>query len=275
MPARLATALRVVIGLVGVFNLYVAFAFYVQLRWVNDFWPWSTGYDGMSPMSFYFISSIAAAIGAPLLWIAATGSLRASAAGAVNLTIAFGGIGVYMLSGAADASANPRLMPAAMLMLFFALANLAVVMLVCRMPVASQQVLPRLVRWSFATFALTLLIVGIALIRVVPAILPWDITPEGSITYGWIFLGAATYFAYGVARPRWGNAIGPLLGFLAYDLILIVPFVQHFSTVQPHLRNSLIIYTTAVAYSGLLAIYFLFFHTETRLFRSMAVGIGR
>ena len=55
-----------------------------------------------------------------------------------------------------------------------------------------------------------------------------------------------------------------LLGFLAYDLVLIGPFLQHFSTVRPEMRLSLILYTFVVCYSGLLAIYFLFIHPPTR-----------
>jgi hypothetical protein len=56
-----------------------------------------------------------------------------------------------------------------------------------------------------------------------------------------------------------------LLGFLAYDLVLIGPFLQHFSTVRPEMRLSLVLYTAVVVYSGLLAIYFLFLHPPTRL----------
>ena len=43
-----------------------------------------------------------------------------------------------------------------------------------------------------------------------------------------MFLGSATYFAYGIVRPRWTNAGGQLAGFLAYDLVLIVPFMTRF-----------------------------------------------
>jgi hypothetical protein len=72
--------------------------------------------------------------------------------------------------------------------------------------------------------------------------------------YGWIFLGAATYFIYGALRPMWGNAAGQLLGFLAYDAVLIVPFVRHFATVRPAHRLSLTIYVTVLCYSAIVAI---------------------
>jgi hypothetical protein len=38
--------------------------------------------------------------------------------------------------------------------------------------------------------------------------------------FGLIFLGAATYFIYGALDPHWGNAVGQLAGFLAYDLTI-------------------------------------------------------
>jgi hypothetical protein len=80
-----------------------------------------------------------------------------------------------------------------------------------------------------------------------------------------IFLGDAFYFLYGLFRPRWGNALGQLLSFLAYDLVLIVPFVLLFDTVKPDRMFSLIVYTAVLIYSGGLAIYYLLINPQTRL----------
>jgi hypothetical protein len=55
------------------------------------------------------------------------------------------------------------------------------------------------------------------------------------------------------------------LGFLAYDLVLIMPFLQHFSDVLPEQRASLIVYTTVLVLSAGLAVYYLFIHRATRL----------
>ena len=82
--------------------------------------------------------------------------------------------------------------------------------------------------------------------------------------YGWIFLGAACYFLYALARPNWANAQGQLLGFLAYDLVLIVPFCKHFATVDASLRINLIVYTAVLVYSGLLAVFYLMLNRSTR-----------
>lgn len=169
---------------------------------VADVWPWDTGYDGLAPLSFYFLSSIAAAISAPLLWIAASGALRAAAAGALNLTVAFGGIAGYMVIGMmADPEANLRLAAAASLVGLFALANLVTWQLTRRLPSRDLRPMPAMVRGSFVLFTLTLITVGSALVSVRPGVVPWDLTPEASATYGWIFLGVATYFAYGAAKP--------------------------------------------------------------------------
>ncbi len=54
-------------------------------------------------------------------------------------------------------------------------------------------------------------------------------------------------------------------GFLAYDLVLIVPFLKHFATVNAAHRPSLVVYTAVLVYSGVLAAYYLFVHASTHL----------
>ncbi len=98
-----------------------------------------------------------------------------------------------------------------------------------------------------------------------PYVLPWDICIEASIVYGWLFLGASVYFTYAVIKSTWERAAGQLLGFLAYDVVLILPFIRHFSAVRPEQLTSLILYTIVVVYSGLLAIYYLFINRATRI----------
>lgn len=72
------------------------------------------------------------------------------------------------------------------------------------------------------------------------------------------------YFLYGIIHPFWGNAKGQLLAFLAYDLMLIVPFARRFATVPPEMLPSLSVYTAVISYSGMLAIFFLFLYPRTR-----------
>jgi len=84
------------------------------------------------------------------------------------------------------------------------------------------------VRYSFAGFGLALLLAGTALVMVRRNIFPWPLSPENSVFYGCIFIGAMCYFLYGLVYPYWANARGQLLGFLAYDLVLIGPFLLAF-----------------------------------------------
>jgi len=95
-------------------------------------------------------------------------------------------------------------------------------------------------------------------------IFPWPLKPGSLASYGWIFLGAATYFFYPVVQPTWHNARAQLWGFLAYDLVLIVPYLEHFKKVVPALRPNLIVYVAVLLYSAALAIYYLFINPATR-----------
>lgn len=105
---------------------------------------------------------------------------------------------------------------------------------------------------------LALLIAGPLLIAGTPNLLPWSVTRDLSAMVGLFFIGAASYFAYGVIRPSMGNALGQLAGFLAYDLVLIVPFLVRLPTISDELRPNLIVYIAVVTYSGLVAVAFLF-----------------
>jgi hypothetical protein len=136
-----------------------------------------------------------------------------------------------------------------------------------------QRPTPRLVRGSFAFFVVALIVLGGALILKVPNILPWDAPGANGVLYGWMFMGAAVFFAYGVVRPVYGNAVGQLLGFLAYDLVLIVPFLLQLPTITEERRLSLIVYILVVSYSGALAIYYCVLHPQWRIWRVPAVRV--
>jgi hypothetical protein len=98
------------------------------------------------------------------------------------------------------------------------------------------------------------------------------VTVDAQILYGWFFLGAAAYFAYGVLRPSWHNAAGQLAGFLAYDVVLIVPFLNLLPSIRAEWRLNLIVYIIVVSGSGLLAIYYLFINPATRVWRARSLA---
>ncbi len=232
-------------------------------KWAINLWPWADYYTMPHPLSFMFMGSIAAAIGVPSLWVAIANDVGAAKAGSMDLLISFTAISIFMLQGYASSN-NARLLVGGIVIGLGALSALAVFVLSACIPISDPRPMPTPVRIAFAVFSITLIFVGGALVLKTPNILPWRLSVEGSVVYGWIFLGAATYFAMAVFDPSWHNAAGQLLGFLAYDVVLIVPFIQHFSDVIPEHRLSLIVYTTVVVVSALLAIYYLFIHAPTR-----------
>jgi hypothetical protein len=251
--------LRIALLIGGVLALALAAGFFLRLPWVTAIWPVPS-----SRLSDIFVSSILASIGAPIIWLALADEPRAMAGGAIDLALSS-----FALLGAAllfYRSGGPAALP---VFAFFAALLLAlnVALFVYSRGLAFDDTrpTPTLVRYSFAGFALALFLAGSALVMVRPNIFPWPLSAENSVFYGFIFLGAMCYFLYGVVYPVWANAKGQLLGFLAYDLVLIVPFLQHFSTVRPEMFVSLAAYTAVVVYSGLLAIYFLFMHRTLRL----------
>jgi hypothetical protein len=133
-----------------------------------------------------------------------------------------------------------------------------------RQPIRPTPPMPLLVRGAFALFVIALVIVGAQLVRQTSGILPWQTTPASVVLYGWMFIGAAAYFAYGLLRPSWRNAGGQLAGFLAYDVVLILPFLGLLGTIAPARMPNLLIYLAVVTLSGVLAIYYLFIHPRTR-----------
>ena len=89
-------SLRITIGILGLFSLLLAVAFYFRWPITANFWPWTGYYSNLSPLSYHFLSSITAAICAPLLWIALTNNLHTAAPGALNLVVSTLGITVYI-----------------------------------------------------------------------------------------------------------------------------------------------------------------------------------
>jgi hypothetical protein len=242
---------------VGLLAVVVTFGFYFQAPWATSLWPWPDG-----RMTYIFVASIAAAIALPNLWIALAGRAWAIGPGALNLAVAHLGISAFLFAAASQGNARLSLVAS----VFAATGVLEAV--ACfwslRQPLKDARPTPRTVRASFLLFAILLLVTGFFLVMKAPHIFPWPLKPETSVLVGWIFWGAALYFGAGFVRPVWENACGQLLGFLAYDVILIGPYVAHLQKVKPEHALSLKVYIAVLAYSGLLAIYYLFIHGSTR-----------
>ena len=251
------TWMRILLVVAAILSLGLGLGFYAQLSWAIKLWPWPDSY-----LSYVFLSSYATAIGAAVLWVALSGSLGAAKGGCVNLAVASAGMAVYSLQAAQGNSAVQ------FFGFFCVAAFLGFVVgyvLLWRVPMQDSRRAPLAVRVSFCVFIIMLVFTGVSLLMKSPTIFPWPLRPENSVIFGWAFLGAACYFAYCLLYPRWDNTGGQLLGFLGYDLILIVPFLRHFANVTPDHTVSLIVYVVVIVYSGALAVYYLFINRATRL----------
>lgn len=160
---------------------------------------------------------------------------------------------------------NPQMTAYGIACVFGALFGLGMFLWSVRISIDRTVPMPKPVRWSFVVFIVVLLVVSLRMIANVSNVIPWKITPDLSVVIGWMFLGAALYFIYALLRPSWLNSAGQLVGFLAYDVVLIVPFLTRLPTAPPEFRVGLTIYTAVIIYSGLLASYYLFINKPTRL----------
>lgn len=255
--------LRMFLFAICLFQAVFAVAFFVQAPFALALWPWGA----TSRLSYIFISSIFAAAAASTLWCVASREFGALSGIALDYVVIFVPMSVYAFASAARAT-DPALLVFGSACAMGAVFGVGL-FLWCRwLPLDRVPAMPAIVRWSFVVFIVALVIVGVRMVLGAPHVLPWTLTADLSVLFGLIFLGAAAYFLYALIRPTWSNTAGQLAGFLAYDVVLIVPFLQRVPTVEPVSQTSLAIYIVVVVYSGLLAIYYLFLNVRTRIILS-------
>ena len=148
-----------------------------------------------------------------------------------------------------------------------ALVSLILLLWFRRYPRRESRPMPLAVRISFGMFVVVLVLVGSGILLHLPNVFAWKLHPTSSALLGWFFLGTASYFLYGLVHPGWQEAAGQLWAFLAYDLVLIVPYLLHFALVRPERLPSLLVNTLVLLYSAALAIYYLLVMKETRTWR--------
>jgi hypothetical protein len=248
--------IRTLTFLGGLAMLVLALGFIFRLPFALNLWPWPDG-----RYSYLFIGSILAAASAAAIWIGWTGELCNLPAGTLNLFVIGLTTAVYFFQ--LFLQGRSEMLAYAIGSLLLGLISGGFFLWSRRLPLTDSRPTPRVVRISFGIFVVTLLLAGTALVLRMP-IFPWDLNPDSSVIFGCIFLGDAFYFIYALLRPYWGNAFGQLLSFLAYDLVLIVPFLQLLESVKPGHMQSLVIYILVLVYSGGLAVYYLFLNPQTR-----------
>jgi hypothetical protein len=257
--------IRAILIIVGLLSLILTVGLYVQFPLIKDIWPWA------DPVLMHcFLAAITASIAASLLWIGFSGELAAATGGAINLTVFYSGLAfsLFLLS---QQSGDQRLLIGVLLGLAGAIISLGMYVWFRHYTMHDHRPMPRPVYISFGVFSGGLVLVGSAILLRLPNIFAWSLAPTSAALIGWFFLGAACYFIYGMLHPYWPYACGQLWAFLAYDLVLILPFLQRFAFVGPAQLPSLVINTLVLIYSGMLAIYYLLLAKETGLLRHRPV----
>lgn len=262
----MSNIIRILLVAGGLLNLVLAYMFLQKMPWTMAFWSWDT----QGQLSFTFMASMQAAIAVAMIWIGLSGELAALAAGALNLVVMMSGLAVTLFVWVAPPTGY--LTELAIFCVLFALFNLLLFLWARHIPVRDQRPTPPLVQYSYILFITALVVVGVGLILEWPNVFSWNLPPTTSKIFGWMFIGDAFYFGYALYRGQWGLASAPLLSFLAYDLVLIRPFILRLLNEDLVLMRqiSLSIYILVLIYSGLLAIYFLFIHKNTGLWRTTA-----
>ena len=258
-----------------------AIAFFFGFAPVTSTWPWPE-----PAMSYIFLASIVMAVVAPLVWIGITAEFAALAPLSLNVLVVHGGAFVFLATRIA--SGERHLAVATVIVLLQAIAALLLLRWSRRIPIRDPRPTPSIVRWAFVAFTAALLIVGTALVLQRPQIFPWNLAPATSTIFGLLFFGASTYFAYGVARPQWTFSAGQLWGFLAYDVVLFIPYARMLLAGPGALDEygyggagnavnmpSLVVYLSVLAASALLALYVFAVDRRTRIFGDQLVARSR
>jgi len=257
---RIDDVVRVALIVYSIALLVLAGGFAMSASWATALFPFSYASRGAS---YAFMAAILAAAAAPTLWCAITRDFRALVGGGIDAIVITLPIAIYSLM-----LGRQSLQTFALAGVATAIIALIVTVRYWRYPFRDLRPTPMLVRVSFVVFALLLAIPGARMAAGDTHVLPWDAPREVTVIYGWAFLGSAVYFVYGLIFPKWSNAIGQLLGTLAYDLLLIGPLLGLFSHVEQDRRMSLIIYAIAIVYSAAVATYYLLIYPRTRLLNS-------
>lgn len=226
-------------------------------------WPWPDG-----RLSYIFICSILLAEATVLAWQAWTLDLHAAKGGARGFLGMNSGLALLMASRfRSDGEAMALVW--ALVCAALALGSAWILVLARQYPPVDRGPTPRVVRWSFLVFAAALFVATAMLLARMPVVFPWPLKPQSSLAFGFLFLASAVYFLDGFLRPSWSNAIGQLLGFLVYDLVLFVPWIQHLAKAEGGFLVSLLIYLLVLTWSALLAVYYLVIHRRTRIMSAL------
>ena len=249
--------LRSILLIVGILQLILAAGFFFRQAWATSLWPLPD-----TPLSYAFIAAILAGGAAPLIWIGLSGETAGLTGYGMSFGIMYGGMALAALAF------YLRMQQTSLLWFALFIGAIAVLCLFLffrtRHKAVDSQPTPRIVLLAFMVEVLVLAGAGLLLLLKVPNTLPWNLSGESSVLYGWVFLGLAFYYLYAVLKPQWVHALGPLLGFLAYDLVLFSPLFARFGDLQPEHVLGQVAASFIIVFSAALGIYYLFLNPSTR-----------
>jgi hypothetical protein len=241
---------RVGLFIAGVGLAALALGFTQQWDWALETFPWE-----LSRLSAIFVGAIFAAVAAATFSIAMTGDWANLPPGALNVAIMLGGSAAVFSRLAARG--DDDMIPFAAAASAGAFVSLLGFVGLARRPIPNPTPLPSIVRAAYLAFTFILLASGMVLLTGATDVLPWVVDGRSAAIFGWIFFSDAFYFLYAVVRPYWQCGRAQLWSFLAYDLVLIGPLLDHFSVVTDDLRLNLVLYVAVLVVSGALCISYL------------------
>jgi hypothetical protein len=241
-----------------------------QQEWATDLWPWPD-----VRMTYIFLASIGAAIVTPLIWAAVTNEIGSLIPVFLLLALGQMAIGVYF---SIRLIRHDETMLASMIIFSFLSAAVMTYLYQwsLHIPLDDQRGTPRYVQIAFLLFEVVLIPVGLALILQADNVFPWDLEPQTSTVIGFIFWSAAVLFAWCYLHPDWAYAGPALAGFLAYDLVLIVPYIDmllnrdttksmYGASGEEVNIKSLVVYIPVILFSGAVAAWAIFVDRRTRV----------
>lgn len=278
---RFALHVRPVAAVVALLWALVAVGLYRGSGWATWIWPWAD-----AEMTYIFLSSIAAAVAAPLAWIVIVDEPAAIAGMAID-GVVIGSAMTAVIAVSAFTSSDWSLLVRAIALAAAVAATFMVFRVTHPWPHRDPTPQTQFVRWYFRLLIAVLIPVGTLLMIQTESMFPWDLPGRTSSMIGGVFIGAASYFVYGLWRGIWVHAGGQLAGFLAYSLVLGIPYwrtvfdrdamsasggYQSFpGQVVPGAQaesvneTSLFIYTAVITAAFLVSCWYLFVNPPTRI----------
>jgi hypothetical protein len=274
---------RPIFAALGIVWLILAFGLYRGSNWATWIWPWTD-----SDMTYVFLASLAAAVAVPLGWLAIVNEPAGAAGLALDATGIGGTCAVSLVAMGATGDTGNLLGYAAGFGIS-AVLGWIVFRATGPLSIRDETPLPHAVRILFLALIAASAVLGVSLMLRLDSVYAWDLPPKTSTLIGAWFLGAGLSFVFAVARNSWVHAGATLVAFLAYDAVQFVPYMRAAFDPEGTAESrrypmysesaaasstdvngaSLSVYLIVLALGGAVAVYFLFIHRETRIWRHL------